>query len=347
MATADTLRLIDDVKVQFPFTPYECQKVYMEKVLEALCAGQNALLESPTGTGKTLCLLCSSLAWQQAQKAEEPGQVSINKPHTIIYTSRTHSQLSQVVRELKRTNYRPRISLLGSRDQMCVHPQVKQLRGAALNRACGTLVTAHKCPFQLSLGKGGGPSGGSQSVMDIEELAAAGKKEAFCPYYYGRQSLADADLVLMPYNYLVDRNSRKTVKVNWKGAVVIFDEAHNLEQVASEAASIELTSAHLGGAIGELTRASSAALASGVTEEADGAELRGKYLALKNLILALEGQIDSLKLPGNKGLTRPGHFIIDLLKSVDITFESHVEIVQIMEEAAKNLRESMPYGSPG
>jgi regulator of telomere elongation helicase 1 len=44
---------IEGLEVKFPFEPYPLQKDYMAKVIEALNSKQNAVLESPTGEGKS------------------------------------------------------------------------------------------------------------------------------------------------------------------------------------------------------------------------------------------------------------------------------------------------------
>lgn len=154
----------------FPYkTPLPAQLSVMSRAIVAMTTGKNALLESPTGTGKTLALLSSSLAFQHKARQEcivarderrirlakekeindakenianeakmkaasqeiknlwqlqssqlIPGQgqneieVSIKYPSSwwlnedtiigprIFYASRTHSQLKQVVKELRR-----------------------------------------------------------------------------------------------------------------------------------------------------------------------------------------------------------------------------------------------------
>ena len=75
-ATKPTLVTLHDVPINFPFKPYKCQEDYMSKVIRALQMSENALLESPTGTGKTLCLLCSALAWQRNHSAKQASKIN-------------------------------------------------------------------------------------------------------------------------------------------------------------------------------------------------------------------------------------------------------------------------------
>ncbi|MFH4979063.1 hypothetical protein AB6A40_005772 [Gnathostoma spinigerum] len=58
------------ITVDFPYEPYECQTLFMSKVIEAVGEMKNAVLESPTGTGKTLCLLCGALAYIKDVKSK-------------------------------------------------------------------------------------------------------------------------------------------------------------------------------------------------------------------------------------------------------------------------------------
>ncbi|XP_040834666.1 ATP-dependent DNA helicase DDX11 [Ochotona curzoniae] len=51
------------VHFPFPFTPYPIQKDFMAELYKVLEAGKIGIFESPTGTGKSLSLICGALSW--------------------------------------------------------------------------------------------------------------------------------------------------------------------------------------------------------------------------------------------------------------------------------------------
>ncbi|KAI8336223.1 hypothetical protein BC941DRAFT_428637 [Chlamydoabsidia padenii] len=360
---------ISGVPVQFPFPPYPAQIQMMVKIIQSLNRSENALLESPTGSGKSLALLCGTLAWRQHEikKAadeeklqqetiaaanrekwnnyiashndikpnpqqqdpeetykkdqeqqptrapnedddfqpaplikrrriqhdkpsssialdkstltnnhintnirttkiedtsttiKEPASASLKSPHKIpkIYVcSRTHKQIEQLIGELKRfTNYRPQMTVLGSRDQLCVHPKVS--KSSNKSEDCVALLDTDSCTYgrqtnQLLGHRTMRPS--SRSIWDIEDAVKLGKSTKGCPYYASRSLFDNAELIFCPYNFVIDPIIRHIMDIKVKGNIVIFDEAHNIEDTARSVASYEVTEADLKRLQKELTQ---------------------------------------------------------------------------------------------
>lgn len=61
----------------FPFPAYEIQKQFMKKLYECLESGKLGLFESPTGTGKSLSIICGALKWLiDHEKSEKQELIS-------------------------------------------------------------------------------------------------------------------------------------------------------------------------------------------------------------------------------------------------------------------------------
>ncbi|WZZ05552.1 hypothetical protein YC2023_091473 [Brassica napus] len=274
----------------------------------------HALLESPTGTGKTLCLLCATLAWRKSlgsfstrkdrNNDSDPQMSQSGGYPTIVYASRTHSQLRQVIKELKRCSYRPKMLVLGSREQLCVNEEVNSLRGKALSNACHYLCKKrgkrqcnhfNRVPDYLKNNSHIG-----DEPVDIEDLVNIGKGSGPCPYYITREVHKDVDILFTPYNYLISNAYRKHLKVDWNSSVLIFDEAHNLEGICADSASFDLPSFHLSACI---------------TEAQECVEL------------------------ADEGFTKPGPYIYELLETLNITHETAPKLIVTVEEATVLLDE--------
>ncbi|KAM4610026.1 regulator of telomere elongation helicase 1 [Polymixia lowei] len=362
------------VTVNFPFNPYECQKDYMSKVIECLQDKVNGVLESPTGTGKTLCLLCATLAWRDYFKDSISARKIAAKlggeemfPNTplsswgtaatdgdtptyytdvpkIIYASRTHTQLTQVVSELKNTSYKPKVCVLGSRDQLCIHPEVMRQESSHVKiHMCKAKISSRSCIYYNNVEEKSTHEDFVNSILDVEDLVKAGVKHRVCPYYLTRSLKQQADIIFMPYNYLLDPKTRRAHNIDLKGAVIIFDEAHNVVTTCEQATSFDLTPYDLASAIDAvdklLTEQADSASRDPVDQdfslESSNSDLKPQLdtiAKIKRILLDLEAIIDSYEVQSDKGITKPGSFIFELFQKVHLTYDTKTSIFEAIEQ---------------
>lgn len=187
----------------------------------------------------------------------------------IFYCSRTHSQLSQFVSELRRVSMPSALDpttapsepfkhlSLGARKNLCINPRVQALlQPTTINERCLELqqpstAQARRCAFLPS--KATEPlvaefrDHALAAVRDIEELATLGRRIGICPYYAARAAIGPAEIVTLPYQLLLQQSAREALGIELEGNVVVVDEAHNLMDTVSglHSAGINLAALHL------------------------------------------------------------------------------------------------------
>ena len=92
-----------------------------------------------------------------------------------------------------------------------------------------------------------------EESLDIEELATLANRIKNCSYYHNRSAQENADIVLMPYNYILSKVYQKNMNIELEDAILIIDEAHNIAQAAEDALSFEINTEHLKRIIYELS----------------------------------------------------------------------------------------------
>ncbi|RDY04748.1 ATP-dependent DNA helicase DDX11, partial [Mucuna pruriens] len=186
---------------------------------------------------------------------DESGEEE-EKKLKVYFCSRTHSQLSQFIKELRKTVFANEMDVvsLGSRKNLCINEEVVALGNSSrINERCLELQKKKKNEatkvknLKVSAGErrtkasSGCPmlrkhrvqqefrnKVSQQGPLDIEDLANLGRTMGTCPYYGSRSMVRRADLVVLPYQSLLSKSSREALGLNLKSNIIIVDEAHNL-----------------------------------------------------------------------------------------------------------------------
>ncbi|CAK7356690.1 unnamed protein product [Dovyalis caffra] len=210
---------------------------------------------------------------EEGEKDGSDDEEEEEKGFKIYFCSRTHSQLSQFIKELRKTLFANEINVvcLGSRKNFCINEEVLKLGSSVrINERCLELQKNKKnevskiknigaegrirrtkassgCPMlrKHKLQKEFRNKTSQHGTLDIEDLVHIAKSIGTCPYYGSRSMVPAADLVVLPYQSLLSKSSRESLGLNLKNNIIVIDEAHNLADSLISMYDAKITSSQL------------------------------------------------------------------------------------------------------
>jgi DNA excision repair protein ERCC-2 len=212
--------------VEFPFTNMRAaQRSMAETVYKAQVLHRQALIEAPTGTGKTLAALYPSL--KALARGYQQGIYYLTMKNTgqplVIDTVRALG--------LKATDL---ITLnLQAKDRLCLSPDTP-CDGAA-------------CPYArdyFNKRRQLRPALLEQGIWDRTALTELGERHQTCPYFLSQDWAVWADLVVGDINYIYDTTAVQPylLKEVDNRVAVLIDESHNLIERGRSMYSASLSS---------------------------------------------------------------------------------------------------------
>ncbi|KAF9005645.1 hypothetical protein BDQ17DRAFT_1353521 [Cyathus striatus] len=267
---------IDNLPIIFPYDRiYPEQYAYMCDLKRTLDATGHCVLEMPSGTGKTVSLLSLIVSYQQFHATKRK----------LIYCSRTVPEIEKALTELKRL-IAYRISCaeteeekekernfmglgLTSRKNLCINPEVSnEKKGTVVDARCRDLTNSaacakgrenpgsvELCDWHENLGKLEPGSLIPPGIWTLADVLQYGHDNKICPYFAVRRMMPFVDVVIYSFHYLLDPKVAEQVsKEMSKDSIVVFDEAHNIDNVCIESLSIDLTRPMLDSASRSVTR---------------------------------------------------------------------------------------------
>ena len=226
-------------------------------IKKTLDVGGNSILEMPSGTGKTVSLLSLTIAYQ----------MHYPEHRKIIYCSRTMSEIEKALVELenlmdyrtKELGYQEDFRGLGltSRKNLCLHPEVsKERKGTVVDEKCRRMTNGQAkrkleedpeanvelCEYHENLYNIEVEDYLPKGVFSFEKLLKYCEEKTLCPYFIVRRMISLCNIIIYSYHYLLDPKIAERVSNEVsKDSIVIFDEAHNIDNVCIESLSLDLT----------------------------------------------------------------------------------------------------------
>jgi DNA excision repair protein ERCC-2 len=237
----------------FPYTPRPHQVELVQAISANVRSGAHLVIESGTGTGKTICALSGTL------------QSALDKGKKAIYLTRTNSQQRQVMLELRKiNNLRPVFGVgLQGRQSTCPliqrDPELRSGSPEELSKLCAERKARSRegkeggCRFYdsvLSTDFNDILHYCQENLPTVEEFTAYCDERGLCPHELAKDLLPHASVVTAPYAYFfmpfIRHNLLDWMNIPISEAVIIVDEAHNLPEYAREIRSVALSSHLLG-----------------------------------------------------------------------------------------------------